>query len=315
MHAAESRWPRVAVIGAGAVGCYFGGRLARAGAPVTLIGRAPLVDAVSRAGGLFVDSIHFKERIPLEASTDPGVARDADLVLFAVKTLDTVSAARSLAPHLAPEAVVLSLQNGVDNAERIRTEVGIDVVPAVVYVAALMTGPGSVKHSGRGDLVIGALPGSFARAASMPLEEIARVFETGGVPCRVSDNVLGELWVKLIMNSAYNAMSALANVTYGAIAADQGARLVMRAVVEEAVSVAAAAGVVLPPGDLVEAVFRLGTAMPAAISSTAQDLGRGKRTEIDSLNGYLTRKGAELGVPTPVNRTLQTLVKLREPAA
>src|ERR1700722_2848288 len=114
---AEKQWPRIAVVGAGAVGCYFGGRLARAGAPVALIGRARHVEAINR-DGLFIDSVHFKEHIPIRASTEIAAARDAQLVLFSVKTVDTEEAAKLLAPCLAPEAIVVSLQNGVDNAER-----------------------------------------------------------------------------------------------------------------------------------------------------------------------------------------------------
>jgi 2-dehydropantoate 2-reductase len=311
----SDRWPRVAVVGAGAVGCYFGGRLARAGAPVTLIGRPKSVDGVRLAGGLFIESREFQELVPIAATTDPGAVAGAELVLLAVKTLDTVTAACSFAPYLDPDAVVVSLQNGVDNADRIRSEIGLDVIPAVVYVAVAMTGPARVKHSGRGDLVIGRPAEHPARRGGLALDEIARAFGRAGVSCRVSDNVTGELWVKLIMNAAYNAISAVAKTTYGAIAADPGARLVMRAVLEEAVAVARRAGVSLPGDDLLEAVYRLGQAMPAAISSTAQDLDRGRPTEIDSLNGYLARRGAELGVPTPVNQTLQTLVKLREATA
>src|SRR5213083_2505816 len=110
-------WPRFAVLGAGAVGCYFGGMLARAGAPVTLIGRPQHVEALQR-DGLWLDTLHFQERVPLAASVAVEATRDADVVLFCVKTLDTEESARSLAPHLTPGAVVLSLQNGVDNVER-----------------------------------------------------------------------------------------------------------------------------------------------------------------------------------------------------
>jgi 2-dehydropantoate 2-reductase len=314
MAADSDRWPRIAVVGAGAVGCYFGGRLARAGAPVTLIGRPSLVGAVREDGGLFIDSREFREQVTLAASTDPGAVAGADLVLLAVKTLDTVSAARSFAAHLRADAIVVSLQNGVDNADRIRAEIGLAVIPAVVYVAAAMTGPARVKHSGRGDLIIGWPAENPARDVGLSLDEIARTFGRAGVACAVSANVTGELWVKLIMNAAYNAISALAKTTYGAIAEDPGARVVIRQVLEEAVAVAERAGVTLPGENLLEAAYRLGRAMPAAISSTAQDLDRGRPTEIDSLNGYLARRGAELGVPTPVNLTLQTLVKLREAA-
>ena len=157
---------RIAVLGAGAVGCYFGGMLARAGAPVTLIGRQPHVDAITR-DGLFIDSIHFQEYIRVSATTDAAAARGAEIVLFCVKTVDTEEAAKVLAPHLTPGSTVVSLQNGVDNVERIHAAAGIDAVPAVVYVAAEMPAPGRLKHNGRGDLLLGELPAVAAKGASL----------------------------------------------------------------------------------------------------------------------------------------------------
>jgi 2-dehydropantoate 2-reductase len=304
----EDRWPSIAVMGAGAVGCYFGGMLARAGAAVTLIGRPPHVEAIAR-DGLFLDSIHFQERVRAQASTDPAAARDAAVVLFCVKTLDTERAAQLLAPHLAPGAVVVSLQNGVDNVERIRSAAGMEALPAAVYVAAAMIGPGHVRHSGRGDLILG-----HATSGAGDARALASLFQRAGVPCRVSDNIAAELWTKLIMNCAYNAISALCRSRYGPVARHPGTRAVIERVVEETVAVARAAGVALPgPALLAEAAWRLGEeAMENAVSSTAQDVARGKRTEIDSLNGYVARRGAELGVATPVNETLCALVKLLE---
>jgi 2-dehydropantoate 2-reductase len=300
----------VAVLGAGAVGCYFGGMLARAGVPVTLIGRPHHVEAIAR-GGLWLETLQFQERVPVAAAAAVDAARDAAVVLLSVKTLDTESAARSLAPHLAPGVVVLSLQNGVDNVERIRAAAGIDALPAVVYVAAAMTGPGHVRHTGRGDLVVGD-PRGGRRGE---LERVAALFARAGVPCAVSDNVLGELWAKMAMNCAFNAVSALGRAQYGRIVQDPRAREVLRRAVEETTAVARVSGVRLPDVDLVEAAYRLGEAMSGATSSTAQDIARGKRTEIDSLNGYVARRGAELGVPAPVNQTLHALVKLLEEAA
>jgi len=309
----EKEWPRIAVVGAVAVGCYFGGMLARAGAPVTLIGRARHVEAINR-DGLFIDSIHFKERVSISASTDIGAARDAQLVLFAVKTVDTENTAKLLAPHLSPETIVVSLQNGVDNAERIDFAAGIQVIPAVVYIAVAMTGLGQVKHSGRGDLIIGN-PSPNYSAADSELAEVAATFTRAGVPCRISNNITVELWEKLIMNCAYNAISALSRTKYGRIARDAGAIEVMKRVVVEAVAVGKAAGVQLSADAMIAAVLKLGSeAMPEAISSTAQDIARGKPTEIDSLNGFLVRRGAELIVPAPVNETLYSLVKLLEQA-
>jgi len=300
-------------MGAGAVGCYFGGMLARAGAPVTLIGRAALADAVGR-DGLFIDSFNFQQRIPVKGATEPSAAGDAAIVLLSVKTLNTESAAKSLAAHLRPDALVLSMQNGVDNVERIRVATGIDAVPVAVYVAASMTEAARVKHVGRGDLVIGDMAkdrrdGGARRAQ---LEQVAALFTRAGVPCRISANVEAELWSKLVMNCAYNAISALSRVKYGRIAANPWTLEVMKQAVAECVAVGCAAGVPLSVAELIAAGLKLGAAMTEAVSSTAQDIARGKRTEIDSLNGYVARRGAALGVPAPVNQTLHALVKLLE---
>jgi 2-dehydropantoate 2-reductase len=308
----ETGWPRIAVVGAGAVGCYFGGMLARAGAPVTLIGRPGQVDAI-RSAGLLLDSVRFRERVEVSASAEMAAAQGAEMVLFSVKTVDTETAATALAPHLDHGANVISLQNGVDNVERIRSASSIHAIAAVVYVAAEVTEPGLVKHTGRGDLIIGDLPGDQPDITGPGrLEQLAKLFARAEVPCLVSQNIQADLWTKLIMNCAYNAISALTGATYGAIAADARARVMIRLIIEECLAVARAAGVRLPESDLVEPAYRLGKAMPAALSSTAQDLVRGKPTEIDSLNGYVSRRGEELGIETPVNRALQTLVKLRE---
>jgi len=308
----EKSWPRVAVVGAGAVGCYFGGMLARAGAPVTLIGRAAHVEAINR-NGLFIDSIHFQDRVSVSASTEIGAVRDAQLVLFSVKTVDTESTAKLLAPHLGPGAIAVSLQNGVDNAERINFAAGIQAIPAVVYIAAAMIGTGRVKHTGRGDLIVGS-PSPNRDANRSEVEEVAATFTRAGVPCRISENITVELWEKLIMNCAYNAISALTRMKYGRIVQDPGTVEVMKRVVIETVEVADAAGIRLSVSDMTEAVLKLGKAIPEALSSTAQDITRGKPTEIDSLNGFLVRKGSELGVPTPVNQALFSLVKLLEQA-
>ena len=305
-------WPKVAVLGAGAVGCYFGGMLARAGAPVTLIGR-PAHVAAFQLEGLLLDTLQFKARVPVDASTDASAVAGAALVLVCVKSGDTDAAAKSVAPHLAPGATIVSLQNGVDNAARMRPLVDAEVLAAVVYVGCQMAGPGHVRHTGRGDLVIGGRAGAdegARRAAS-----VAAVFERAGVPCKVSSNVDGELWTKLIINCAYNAACALSRLQYGPMVASAWARELMAQVVDEAVTVARAEGVALDTDGLLERVLSIGAAMPAQLSSTAQDIGLGKATEIDALNGYVARRGAELGVPTPVNRTLYALVKLRELAA
>ncbi|ARP85493.1 ketopantoate reductase family protein [Bordetella genomosp. 9] len=292
---------KVAVMGAGAVGCYFGAMLARAGHEVALIGRPAHVDAI-RSKGLFLDTRSFQDHIPMAAGTGPEMARDASVVLFCVKSADTERAGAALVPHLAPDALVLSLQNGVDNAERLQAILPQTVVPAVVYVATEMAGPGHVKHHGRGELVIGPSGRS---------QEVARDFAAAGIPVEISDNVIGALWAKLIVNCAYNALSAITRLPYGQLFKGEGVQQVMRDVVHECLAVAQAQGVTVP-GDSWAAVLKIVETMPTQFSSTAQDLARGKATEIDFLNGYVERKGRERAIATPVNRTLHALVKLLE---
>jgi 2-dehydropantoate 2-reductase len=305
----------VAVVGAGALGCLFGGMLARAGTPVTLIGRPAHVAAI-RQHGLRFESRGITETIPVAATENMGAVRGARLALFCVKSSDTDDVARAMAPHLDREAVVLSLQNGVDNVERIRAQVPNVVFPGLVYVAAQMSGPGSVHHTGGGSLTIGQLKAYAGDDGSdrRLLEQIAALFAGAGIKVTISEAVEVDLWTKLVMNSAYNAISALTGSQYGRMVALPEIRAVMADAVNEVVAVAAAKGVRLP-GDLVEQAIRLADGMPVTISSTAQDLLRGRRTEIDHLNGYVVREGEALGIATPVNRTLNALVKLVEQKA
>ncbi|HSI50664.1 MAG TPA: 2-dehydropantoate 2-reductase [Ideonella sp.] len=296
---------KIAVMGAGAVGCYYGGMLARAGHEVVLIARPAHVAAIER-DGLRLEAQGFDEQIRLAASSDPAAVAGAELVLFCVKSPDTESAGDLLRPHLAPGALLLTLQNGVDNAERLRTRLPQAVAAAVVYVATEMAGPGHVKHHGRGELVIAP-----ANTAAVSSEAVAQTLIAAGVPTEVSPDVVGALWAKLILNCAYNAMSAISRQPYGVLAQAAGVADVMRDVVAECLAVADAEGVRVP-GDVPAAVRRIAETMPKQFSSTAQDLMRGKPSEIDHLNGLVVRRGAARGVPTPVNRVLHTLVKLLE---
>src|SRR5260221_3996728 len=157
-------WPRIAVIGAGAVGGYFGGMLARAGAPVIFIGRQSFVDAV-KANGLFLDTVQFQEHVKVTASTELAAARDCQIILFCVKTVGTAETARQLARLLPANALIVSMPNGVDNAEQIHAASGLTALAAAVYVAASVPAPGSVKHVGRCDLVLGPKNDSTERDA------------------------------------------------------------------------------------------------------------------------------------------------------
>jgi len=303
----ENNWPKVAVVGAGAVGGYFGGLLARSGVPVTMIGRPAFVEAVQKTG-LRLDTMQFQETVHPAVSTELSAAAAADYILFCVKTIDTAAVSKEITKYISPSAVVLSLQNGVNNAEEIRKASGIDAISTVVYVAAAAPEPGTVKHLGRGDLVIGP--------HSAIVEVTSDFFSRAKLPCRVSDNIEGELWTKLVWNCALNAVSGLGRVTYGEIIASEDATRVVEAVVYEVLAVAKKKGIHPPgledPQAAIAGAFLIGKQMSGTRSSTAQDMARSKRTEIDSLNGYIAHLGAELGVPVPVNHTLYTLVKLQE---
>ena len=303
----REEWPRIAVVGAGAVGGYFGGMFARAGAPIILIGRRHFADAVN-AAGLALDKSQGQERIRVAATTEMSAIRDCSLILFSVKANDTEETAKQIAPLLQPDATVVCLQNGVDNADRIRAAAKVVVLSAAVYVAVSVPEPGRVKHLARGDLIIGP--------PSERTTEMANVFNRAAISCRISENIEGELWVKLLCNCALNAISALGHARYGQIAQSADAKHVMEDIVNEVLQVAQAGGVILPGirdrESGMAAAMEIATQMAGAFSSTAQDLSRSRPTEIDALNGYISRRGTELGVPVPVNHALFTLVKLAE---
>jgi 2-dehydropantoate 2-reductase len=299
--------PRMAIVGAGAVGGYFGGMLARASLPVVFIGRPAFVDAVKQ-NGLFLDTVQFQERVKVQASSDLAAARDAEIVLFCVKTTDTAETARELAKMVSPNTVIVSMQNGVDNAEQIQAASGLHALSAAVYVAASVPTVGTVKHVGRGDLVLGP--------QNKTTEKVAEVFNRAGVPCRISENLAGELWTKLVWNCALNALSALGKVTYGEILASTDAKQLLEAVVYEVLAVAEASGIkpagLEDPKTALAGAYKVAEQMAATRSSTAQDMMRGKKTEIDSLNGFVVRRARELDIPVPANHVLFTLVKLAE---
>jgi 2-dehydropantoate 2-reductase len=292
---------KTAVLGAGAVGCFYGGMLARAGRDVVLIGRPQHADAINR-DGLYMETLSFQEHVRVTARTDAASIAGADMVLCCVKSTDSLQAAAEMAPHLSPDAIVLSLQNGYDNAERLQAALGRPVHPAVVYVATEMAGPGHLRHHGRGELVIGP----FARGADVIAE-----FALAGVPVTISDNVAGALWAKLIINCVYNGLSAITQLPYGRIAPGEGIAGVMDDIVAECLAVAQADGVAVP-GEIRAAVAGIAISMATQKSSTAHDVARGRKSEIDHINGYVLRRGATLGIATPVNRTIHALVRLLE---
>ena len=295
-----------AVMGAGAMGSYLGALLAHAGLPVRLIGRAAHVQAI-QAQGLHLQTTTLDVYLPMAAHTDAAAVQGVDVVLLCVKATDLEAAARQLQPHLAPHTLVLALQNGVDSAERLRAVLGPTqaLASGVVYAATRLQGPGHVWHGGGNDVVLGPQPLG---------ERLLHALQAAGLNARSSDNLRGTLWAKLIVNCAYNALSAITQRPYGWLVQQDGASAVIADLVAECQAVAQADGVRMD-GDVHAAVRGIAQSMPGQLSSTAQDLARGRPSEIEHLNGYVVRRGAALGLATPVNRALLVLVRMLQAKA
>ena len=291
--------PKIAVLGAGAVGCYFGGMLARAGNAVTLIARANHVAAINK-NGLYLDCLSFKEHVRLNATTDVSEISGADLILCCVKSSDTEDAIRLIAPHIKKDAVILSLQNGVDNYERIRATISNPTFPSVVYVA----------HVGRGELAIGAAGAQGDWTST--LNAIATLFSTSNVPCNVSPDVKRDLWAKFLVNCAYNGISAIGAIDYGQMVETAEIKKLIDALTGEFLLIAKSEGVNISAEEAIKVNAQIPITMPRQKSSTAQDLMRGKQSEIDYLNGLIVRKGIEHNIPTPANQAIHALVKMLE---
>ncbi len=294
---------KVAVMGAGAVGCFYGALLHRAGHEVVLIGRPALVEAV-RSQGLRLQMQGNDSLLPLRADSSPQAVQGADLVLFCVKSGDTESAGTSIKPFLAPQCAVLCMQNGVDNAERLTRLLQREAIAVAVYVAVGMAAPGHVIHYGRNELVLGT---------SAQSEAVAQMLNAAGIRTTVTERVLDALWTKLTINCAWNPLSALAQLPYGELVQRPGIVETMRAVVAECQTVATAAGMRLPES-IWDDTFAIAHTMAGQRSSTAHDVARGRRSEIDFINGYVIREGERLGVATPVNRVLHSLVRMKDDA-
>jgi 2-dehydropantoate 2-reductase len=238
--------------------------------------------------------------------------RQADLVLFCVKSTDTSSVAHSMAAHLAPDAIIMSLQNGVENIALIASALTNPVIPTVVYVATEITAPGCVKHHGRGELLIGSMRACRLGNAPEVFSRIADLFASAQVPVRISQHVMADLWSKLLINCVLNAISGLTQTSYGQLAGVDGIQTTQSALVREVLAVALADGIALDEATAMQAVVHISYTMAGQKSSTAQDMARHRISEIDHLNGFVVRRGQALGVPTPVNQAMVALVKLVE---
>ncbi len=288
---------KVLVLGSGGVGGYFGAKLARAGGSVTFVARGAHLEAI-RARGLRIRSStegEFVVRAP--ATDDPGEGGAVDLVLFCVKSFDTEAVARALAPAIGPDTAILSLQNGVDNEEKIAAIVGPGhVLGGVAYVFATIESPGVIVHSLGGRIVFGELDGRENPRARRIREALAGA----GIPVELSADIQRALWEKYLWIVALSGMTALTRCPIGVIRTVPETLSMYRSLLEEVAALAKAQGIALG-ATAVDDVMRVTEKMaPTAYSSLYHDLTHGRRLELEALQGHAVRLGERLGVPVPM---------------
>jgi len=307
---------RIVVIGAGAMGGLIGTRLAVTGHHVTLYDTwDEHVAAIERSGMLITEYDDSILRFRIPATTTPPALDGVDLVLVFVKSYHTASALRPFAARLAADTFVLSLQNGLGNLDLIRAALpGHEriILGTTAHGAALL-GPGRLRHTGKGATMIGdpAQPGN----RRFDLTPISRALTRAGFETTVAENIHTAIWDKLIVNVAINALTALTGLRNGELLDDPELQPVIAQLVDESVNVMRAAGVPVGTHDHLAYARKVMRDTALNYSSMLQDVRNCRRTEIDSINGAVTRLGAELGVATPLNRLLTVLVHNRERAA
>lgn len=298
---------KVAVMGAGAVGGYFGGVLAKSGADITLIARGKRLEAM-RKEGLLVRSYKGDFRVDVRATPDPKEVGPAELILFTVKSYDTQDAIKLCKPMIQENTCILSLQNGIDNDEKIAREVGWEkVICGVAYIGASVEGPGVIRHSAAGKIAIGELDGRITQR----IRKIAEMFSAAGIPCEISGNVVKLKWKKLVWNAAFNALTTITGASVAEVSGDAKLMEVAAAAMREVIEVAQKKGIDIDDAAIQDALT-LSKNVGDFKTSMLQDFESGRKTEVEALNEIVVRKGREVNVKTPVNQCLYALVSFME---
>lgn len=299
-------------MGAGGVGGYFGGRLARAGHEVVFVARGDNLEALERRG-LRVYSAGGDFALPaVWATASPADAGRCDLVLVCVKSYDTPAAADALRPVVGAETVVLSLQNGIENEAILQERLELPpLMGGLTHIGAELEASGIVRHSSGGRIIVGEADGAVSARARWT----ERLFGAAGIDCRLSRHIAVMLWDKLSWNAAFNGLSAVTRSTVGEILRGADGRALARRAMLEVVAVARASGVPLDPERVDAAIAQSQREMPGLRTSMLQDLERGKRLEHDALNGAVVRAGARTGTATPVNHTLFAVLACLDPGS
>jgi 2-dehydropantoate 2-reductase len=295
---------RIAVMGSGAVGGYFGARLAAAGANVAFVARGKHLEAMRR-DGLTIASTGGDSHVRALFTDDPRAIGRADLILFCVKSYDTDAAAEQLAPLTNDATTILSLQNGVDNPDKLADRWGArHVLAGVVYLGAQIAAPGRIAHSAGGRIVLGALDGSTTEAA----QSAAALFSAAGVPCAVSAEIRKVMWAKLAWNAPFCALSCLARATVQEILDSESLRALAAASIAEVREAARADGVELA-ASIVEDTFNFSRGLGGFKPSMLQDLEAEKPLEYEALNGVVVDCLRRAGKSAPVNEMSRAVLK------
>lgn len=297
---------RIAILGSGGVGGYFGGRLAATGTDLSFIARGAHLSAL-RQRGLRIESPLGHVHVPhVTATDDPSTIGPVDLVFFAVKLYDTDAAVRILPPLMGPATLVVPLQNGVDSVEVLTRSVGkAHVAGASAYVAAVIAEPGLIRHTAMNRLIFGTMDGSRPPI----LEELLRACQRAGIDAKLSDRIMVDIWAKFVRLTVFSGMTAVTRCPIGTLRNDLALAEMMRGAIRESMTVARAKGIPLTDA-LVDEIQVATAALPSeARSSMLEDLERGRPLELPWLSGMVVRIGQEVGVETPIHRFITTVLQ------
>jgi 2-dehydropantoate 2-reductase len=302
---------KIAILGAGAMGCIYGARLSAI--PQNQVVLVDVwkehLESINREGILLEEGGVLNAYPNVRATDDPASAGTADLVIVFVKSTITAEAIRNNLALVGPETAVLTLQNGLGNIDALQNSVAPqNILAGTTAHGGTMLGPGKVRHAGTGKTFIGEISGEVTPR----VREIAALFNEAGLDTDVSDNALGLVWGKLLSNVGLNALTAITGLLNGQILDYPGTEELMTLAVLEAKAVADALGVKLAYDDPVEHTRALCKATAPNRSSMLQDVTAGRRTEIDMINGAIVREGRRFGIPTPINLALTDLIKTIE---
>lgn len=296
----------IVVLGAGGVGGYFGAKLVRAGQAVTFVARGAHLAALRRGGLRVRSAIEGEWVVPADAVDSLEGRPPADVVILAVKSFDTEAALAMLRPVVGPSTAVLTLQNGVENVERIDSALGPGhALGGVAYVFAGIEGPGVITHEALGRVALGELSG----AASARARALHATFARAQVPAELAGDIRRLMWEKYIHICAQAGTTALTRCPIGVIREIPETWRLFHSLLEELTALAAAAEVGVAPDVVERALAMAGGLTPEATSSLARDLVQGRRLELEALHGYAVRLGEKLGVPTPALFTVYAALK------